>query len=75
MNFKFSNEQEVFLSKVRDITMKEVAPIAAKIDKEASFPVNTIKLLGENGIMAVSYTHLTLPTSIQRCRSRWSPYH
>ena len=44
MNFKFSNEQEVFLSKVRDITMKEVAPIAAKIDKEASFPVNTIKL-------------------------------
>ena len=23
---------------------------------------------------AVSYTHLTLPT-IERCRSRWSPYH
>ena len=23
----------------------------------------------------VSYTHLTQPTSIQRCRSRWSPYH
>ena len=22
----------------------------------------------------VSYTHLTLPT-IERCRSRWSPYH
>ena len=25
--------------------------------------------------MAVSYTHLTLPTSSERCRSRWSPYH
>ena len=24
---------------------------------------------------AVSYTHLTLPTNIIRCRSRWSPYH
>ena len=24
---------------------------------------------------AVSYTHLTLPTTRQRCRSRWSPYH
>ena len=24
---------------------------------------------------AVSYTHLTLPTTIIRCRSRWSPYH
>ena len=24
---------------------------------------------------AVSYTHLTLPTTRQRCRSRWSPDH
>ena len=29
----------------------------------------------EEAIEPVSYTHLTLPTSIQRCRSRWSPYH
>ena len=26
-------------------------------------------------IQAVSYTHLTLPTIILPCRSRWSPYH
>ena len=25
--------------------------------------------------MAVSYTHLTLPTIAAECRSRWSPYH
>ena len=25
--------------------------------------------------IAVSYTHLTLPTRACRCRSRWSPYH
>ena len=25
--------------------------------------------------LAVSYTHLTLPTSLAECRSRWSPYH
>ena len=24
---------------------------------------------------AVSYTHLTLPTTSRRCRSRWWPYH
>ena len=24
---------------------------------------------------AVSYTHLTLPTILNQCRSRWSPYH
>ena len=27
------------------------------------------------GAEAVSYTHLTLPTSSVMCRSRWSPYH
>ena len=26
-------------------------------------------------VMAVSYTHLTLPTTQQLCRSRWSPSH
>ena len=26
-------------------------------------------------LIAVSYTHLTLPTKDIRCRSRWSPYH
>ena len=29
-------------------------------------PVNTLP---------VSYTHLTLPTKVLVCRSRWSPYH
>ena len=32
--------------------------------------------LSENsGKDAVSYTHLTLPTTAYECRSRWSPYH
>ena len=26
-------------------------------------------------VESVSYTHLTLPTTLVRCRSRWSPYH
>ena len=30
-----------------------------------------LRLTGE----AVSYTHLTLPTTLHECRSRWSPYH
>ena len=29
----------------------------------------------EIGDYAVSYTHLTLPTTLHECRSRWSPYH
>ena len=27
------------------------------------------------GYHPVSYTHLTLPTKLEWCRSRWSPYH
>ena len=30
---------------------------------------------GMTSIVAVSYTHLTLPTKLEWCRSRWSPYH
>ena len=29
----------------------------------------------EPGSDTVSYTHLTLPTNVQQCRSRWSRYH
>ena len=29
----------------------------------------------QNDYSAVSYTHLTLPTILRSCRSRWSPYH
>ena len=29
----------------------------------------------QNAATAVSYTHLTLPTKEDECRSRWSPYH
>ena len=36
---------------------------------------DTLKSIGFTSSEAVSYTHLTLPTTCTRCRSRWSPYH
>ena len=30
---------------------------------------------GSGCTIPVSYTHLTLPTILRSCRSRWSPYH
>ena len=33
------------------------------------------RLTDEDRETAVSYTHLTLPTKEDECRSRWSPYH
>ena len=38
--------------------------------------IEVLKLGGsKNPIEPVSYTHLTLPTILRSCRSRWSPYH
>ena len=35
----------------------------------------TARVIQAMGAGTVSYTHLTLPTIIPECRSRWSPYH
>ena len=32
-------------------------------------------LIHNDWMRPVSYTHLTLPTIVRWCRSRWSPYH
>ena len=34
-----------------------------------------LRLFKQNMAGSVSYTHLTLPTTLHECRSRWSPYH
>ena len=53
----------------------------AGVPHMASRGVNKVILIGNLGqdpeirYMPVSYTHLTLPTKEDECRSRWSPYH
>ena len=43
---------------------------------EVSHTVEEKEMTGTiRGVQSVSYTHLTLPTTARRCRSRWSPYH
>ena len=49
----------------------------SKVGIEGAF-LNIIKAIYERptaNIIPVSYTHLTLPTTLVKCRSRWSPYH
>ena len=40
-----------------------------------SIIIGAIELLLGGRADTVSYTHLTLPTKLEWCRSRWSPYH
>ena len=44
-------------------------------DQRQALKVLAAQLESTDGNLAVSYTHLTLPTMRLRCRSRWSPYH
>ena len=79
---------KVIVCKDYDEMSKEAAQIFIKQIQEkhdsvlglatGSSPIGMYKELikaNKDGSIAVSYTHLTLPTTCTRCRSRWSPYH
>ena len=38
-------------------------------------PLHYMVIMNSQLCGPVSYTHLTLPTTLVKCRSRWSPYH
>ena len=69
------------------VTAREAAAHLAAGIRDASPEVDVVELpvadggegtldaALEAGFTPVSYTHLTLPTTLHECRSRWSPYH
>ena len=58
---------KIELTKIRNNAEEQLGP-----DKAAIFDAHLLVL---DDPESVSYTHLTLPTIIPECRSRWSPYH
>jgi butyryl-CoA dehydrogenase len=53
MNLDLSDEQRMIRDVARDFAEREVRPIAAEIDREARFPRETIKRMGELGLMGI----------------------
>ena len=45
------------------------------VDDTEAVPEGSHVVFSARGVSPVSYTHLTLPTILRSCRSRWSPYH
>ncbi|MBO4235874.1 MAG: acyl-CoA dehydrogenase [Firmicutes bacterium] len=55
MNFQLTKEQEFVRKMVREFAAAEVEPIAAEIDKEHRFPVETVEKLGRYGLMGIPF--------------------
>ena len=55
MDFLLSEDQKMLKTMVRDFAEKELEPIAAQIDEEATFPAESIKKAGEIGLTGIGF--------------------
>lgn len=55
MDFSLTREQELFLHMIRDFAEKEVKPIAAEVDEDERFPLETVEKMAKMGIMGIPF--------------------
>ena len=55
MNFQLTKEQEFVRKMVREFAINEVEPIAAEIDAEHRFPVETVEKMAKYGLLGVPF--------------------
>ncbi len=55
MDFDLSDEQESFRKVVRDFAESEIAPFAEQWDRDHTFPVETVKAMGELGLFGLPF--------------------
>lgn len=53
MDFSLTKREELFLQMIRDFAINEVKPLAAEIDEQERFPVETVAKMGKIGLMGI----------------------
>ncbi len=53
MDFRLTEEQQMIRDAARDFAQREIVPIAAEFDASGEFPVQTIRMMGEMGLMGI----------------------
>ncbi len=53
MDFKLDNTQQLFLQMIKEFSDKEVKPLAAEIDEQERFPIETVEKMSALGIMGI----------------------
>lgn len=57
MDFNFTEEQLMIRDVARRIASERIAPTAAEFDRTGEFPLENIRVLGENGLMGIEVPH------------------
>src|SRR5574344_1852256 len=53
MDFSLTKQEELFLQMIREFAEKEVKPLAAEVDEEERFPVETVEKMAKIGLMGI----------------------
>jgi short-chain 2-methylacyl-CoA dehydrogenase len=54
MSFELSPEHETFRKSVREFALAEIAPHAARWDRDHHFPTDVVHKMGELGLMGLT---------------------
>ena len=55
MDFNLTKQEELFLKMIREFAEKEVKPLAAEIDDQERFPIETVEKMGRIGLMGIPF--------------------
>jgi short-chain 2-methylacyl-CoA dehydrogenase len=55
LNFDLTPDQKALQERVREFAQAEIAPIAEKLDRDAVFPTELFRKLGDLGVMAIPF--------------------
>ena len=53
LGLALTEEHEMLLAAVRDFAQREIAPVAAEYDESGEFPIDTVRKMGEMGLMGI----------------------
>lgn len=53
MDFSYSKTEQLFLQMIRKFAENEVKPLAAEIDEQERFPIETVEKMGKLGLMGI----------------------
>ena len=53
LSLEMTEEHEMLLAAVRDFAQREIVPVAAEYDESGEFPLETVRKMGEMGLMGI----------------------